>query len=74
MNLAFTLMGTYKGAYLSEPTEISLPEPEGYYRVAIGSQFTIYTEAGGLYHSQDYEFMERNPFDPRSQYYIRAID
>ena len=53
-NLAFTLMGTYDGAYLSDPTEIPLPEPSGYYRVADNTQFTIYTESGGTYLSQDY--------------------
>ena len=73
-NLGFTLLGTYNGAYLSEPTEIPLPEPAGYYRVADGSQFTIYTESGGTYLSQDYQFQERESYGAPAQYYLLTVN
>lgn len=55
-NLGFTLMGTYNGAYLSDPIEVTLPEPAGYYRVADGTHFNVTRQDGELYLAQEYRF------------------
>lgn len=73
-NLAFTLMGTYNGAYLSAPTEIVLPEPAGYYRVSDGTHFNIVATISDVYYAQEYEFQERVPYGGTPEYYLLSIN